>query len=142
MSEGQDSESPGFKVTVPLSGAAIDTLWCLFLHGPTWDGNVPSKQGRNELVDLKLAARCSGYQFLTREGVRLALENKLDRKKETTERRRRERVALLERVEEIFIPPKDGERVMGLAENQQARRPTVEDLQQILSRPEPEDGRV
>jgi hypothetical protein len=40
-----------------LSGAARDTLTCLCKHGPTYDGNVPSKSGRDELLQKKLAAK-------------------------------------------------------------------------------------
>ena len=32
-----------------LSSAAIDMLGQLYVNGPTWDGNVCSKQGRGEL---------------------------------------------------------------------------------------------
>ncbi len=56
-----------------MSSAAHDTLRCLFFHGPTWDGDVPSKSGRDELVDLKLADRMDGWQWLTREGVDFSL---------------------------------------------------------------------
>lgn len=57
-----------------LSSAAIDGLGQLFLFGPTWDGNVVSKSGRDELVVNGLAFRYEGWQSLTREGVKLALE--------------------------------------------------------------------
>jgi hypothetical protein len=40
-----------------LSGAAKDVLICLCKHGPTWDGDVPSKHGRDELVSKGLAVR-------------------------------------------------------------------------------------
>lgn len=83
-----------------LSGAAIDTLYSLFLHGPTWDGNVPSKLGRDELVELKLVERGEGYQWLTRAGVSLAILNKLDRKKDIRERKIREQLARLAGLEE------------------------------------------
>src|SRR5688572_10120614 len=86
MTMSEDRESPGFNVTVPLSGAAIEVLHCLFIHGPTWDGDVPSKSGRDELFDLKLIGRCEGYQFLTLPGVRLALANKIDRHKNAARR--------------------------------------------------------
>lgn len=42
------------KIIRSLSGAAIDTLRAL-QRGPQFDGDVPSKSGRNELVDLGLA---------------------------------------------------------------------------------------
>lgn len=64
-----------------LSGAAIDTFRTL-ARGPQFDGDVPSKAGRNELIDLGLARRdrkfvggqYDGCQMneLTEEGLRLA----------------------------------------------------------------------
>jgi hypothetical protein len=41
-----------------LSGAARETLICLCKHGPTWDGDIPSKTGRGELFDKGMASRC------------------------------------------------------------------------------------
>lgn len=65
-----------------LSGAAIDTLRAL-QRGPQFDGDVPSKCGRNELIDLGLARRdrqfsdgpYAGCQMneLTEEGARLVM---------------------------------------------------------------------
>lgn len=65
-----------------LSGAAIDTLRAL-QRGPRFDGDVPSKCGRNELIELGLARRDRkftdgpdrGCQMneLTEDGMRLAL---------------------------------------------------------------------
>lgn len=52
-----------------MSGWARETARCLFLHGPTLDGDVPSKGGRSELVRLGLADRMDGWNWLTREGV-------------------------------------------------------------------------
>ena len=59
------------NVTIPsgMSGAAKEVLWCLFLHGPTWDGDLPSKSGRNDLVEYKLADRGQGFQWVTRTGM-------------------------------------------------------------------------
>lgn len=47
-----------------LSGTAKDTLVCLCKHGPTWDGDVPSKSGRDELLSKGYAAKiCMGDQW-------------------------------------------------------------------------------
>lgn len=57
-----------------LSGAAKDTLVCLCRHGPTWDGDVPSKAGRDELIEKAMAAKIvlknneQGYQAATYKG--------------------------------------------------------------------------
>ena len=71
-----------------LTGAQIDTLWTLFFNGPTQDGDVPSKQGRDDLCDANLAFRYEGWQSLTKEGVAKAIELGLDRKKERIEQNR------------------------------------------------------
>jgi hypothetical protein len=76
-----------------LSGGAYDTLFCLFIHGPTMDGDVPSKCGRDELVSRKLAMRHEGHQTLTINGLRLALSLGMDRKKERRDREHRELLA-------------------------------------------------
>jgi hypothetical protein len=73
----------------PLSGGAEETLWCLFALGPTEDGNVPSKAGRDDLYDMGLIDRADGWQWLTRDGVMLCLGKDFDRRKEREQRERR-----------------------------------------------------
>ncbi len=73
----------------PLNGAESEVLWCLFAVGPTEDGNIPSKSGRDNLFDKDLIARADGWQWLTRAGVMLALGLGMDRKKEKWQRERR-----------------------------------------------------
>jgi hypothetical protein len=50
-----------------------DVLKQLWDTGPTWDGNVASKMGRNELVTRGWAIHANGHAFLTAEGVALAV---------------------------------------------------------------------
>lgn len=45
------SEAPNF------SGAEVDTLVALVEAGPLWDGDVPSKSGRDSLIEAGLAIR-------------------------------------------------------------------------------------
>jgi hypothetical protein len=57
-----------------MNGAAWDTLVALVEQGPLWDGNVPSKQGRDWLVREGLAAKIlvrgeDGYQAATYKGA-------------------------------------------------------------------------
>jgi hypothetical protein len=66
----------------PLSGAAREVMRCLFIHGPTWDGDIPSKNGRGELVGAGLAEHAFGFAWLTRDGIQVALDFRLDREKE------------------------------------------------------------
>lgn len=60
-------------MTKELSGAEIDTLIALIEHGPLWDGDVPSKRGRDDLIDRGLAVRIlvngsDGYTAATYRG--------------------------------------------------------------------------
>lgn len=117
--ECSESQSAGYNVTVPLSGAAIEVLGQLFIMGPTYDGDVASKSGRDELYGLKLIGRCEGYQFLTATGIRMALANQLDRKKQSRYRDERARLVKLDQIETIMWPSMaaQGESVaMGLCE--------------------------
>ena len=50
-----------------------EVLLQLFLDGPTWDGDIVSKQARNEVILMGLAERQEGYTQLTHEGLRHAL---------------------------------------------------------------------
>jgi hypothetical protein len=48
-----------FEAYAPLvgHGGALDSLIALVEQGPVWDGNVPSKSGRDMLIDHGLAVR-------------------------------------------------------------------------------------
>jgi hypothetical protein len=56
-----------------MTGAMIDTLIALVERGPLEDGDVPSKSGRNDLIDAGLAVRVvvngeDGYTAATYAG--------------------------------------------------------------------------
>lgn len=56
-----------------LSAGARETLRCLIYKGPTWDGDVPSKAGRDELLRKGLASKAvvkreQGYQVANYRG--------------------------------------------------------------------------
>jgi hypothetical protein len=123
--ETSSSESPGFNVTVSLAGNAVEVLEQLFFQGPTWDGNIISKSGRDDLFDLKLAGRVEGYSFLTAAGVRLALQNRVERKKEKRERQRGEWITRYHNMASIVNPEQCGQA-------QTIDRPTVEELERLL----------
>jgi hypothetical protein len=57
-----------------LSERAIEVVGQLFVYGPTWDGDLASKMGRDEIVDAGLAVRRDGWQWLTEDGVFAAIE--------------------------------------------------------------------
>jgi len=61
-------------VIMELSASAQEVLRQLFCAGPTWDGFVASKDGRNMLVKVGLAQRANGWTWLTEDGVMAALE--------------------------------------------------------------------
>lgn len=73
-----------------MSGGAREVLRCLFLQGPTWDGDIPSKAGRGDLVRLGYAQHAFGFAWLTRSGVEFAINSmEMDREKERWQNQRR-----------------------------------------------------
>ncbi|SFY18407.1 hypothetical protein SAMN04244548_02987 [Paracoccus pantotrophus] len=50
-----------------------EVLMQLFVQGPTWDGNLVSKEERNSLVEAGFAERWNGWNYLTQEGVEAAV---------------------------------------------------------------------
>lgn len=59
-----------------LSPAEFDTLAALVTNGPVWDGDLPSKAGRDTLIALGLAVKCvhrgrQGFQAATDLGWRV-----------------------------------------------------------------------
>lgn len=64
--------------TQTLMPSAVEALGQLFICGPVWDGDVVSKPGRSQLIQLGLAHRWEGWTTLTAEGLIAAVEWKLD----------------------------------------------------------------
>lgn len=62
------------KVFQNLTPAAREVLGQLFMSGPKWDGYVASKSGRDELYDKGLLDRGFGWQWLSRQGVEVAVK--------------------------------------------------------------------
>lgn len=50
-----------------------EVLMQLFVYGPTWDGNLISKEERDRLVDAGLVVRWNGWNQLTEEGLEAGL---------------------------------------------------------------------
>ena len=72
-----------------MSAGARDVMQCLFFHGATWDGDLPSKVGRGEIIHLGYAEQWNGWQWLTRKGIEFAINSMmLDRGKEKWQRER------------------------------------------------------
>ena len=57
-----------------LTGTEIELIHRLFFRGLTWDGNLPSMDGCTSLRDRGLAQYEFGFAWLTREGVRIAIQ--------------------------------------------------------------------
>lgn len=61
----------------------------LFLHGPTWDGDIVSKAGRAGLVKRGYVERENGWSQLSPAGFALAVRSGLGEAKERWENKRR-----------------------------------------------------
>lgn len=60
-----------------MSGGEVDTLLAAYKNGPLWDGDVPSKSGRDSLVRAGFLAKVvvkgeSGYNACTYKGADIA----------------------------------------------------------------------
>ena len=66
-----------------LDAAELDVLWCLFRNGAIWDGNIPSKSGRDRLIGRGLAFRENGWTTMTVDGFHAAIAAGMDAKKGT-----------------------------------------------------------
>lgn len=75
----------------PLDSNEREVFRQLFFHGPTWDGDLCSKSGRDGLVDRGLAVRREGWQTLTEAGFVAAVEADYGGQKEAWVNRRRSR---------------------------------------------------
>jgi hypothetical protein len=70
-----------------LTNAEYETFKCLFFHGPTWDGNVPSKMSRDILCRKGYVEHKFAYAWLTESGVEFAVKVlELDKLKDKWER--------------------------------------------------------
>ena len=69
-------------VVCTSSSAVRDTLECLFKHGPTWDGNIPSKSARDGLQRIGLVDHEFGFAWLTRDGVEVCINLGMGRRKQ------------------------------------------------------------
>jgi hypothetical protein len=82
--------SPNPLTPKPLTDFEREVMKCLFFHGPTWDGNIPSKSGRDSLCDRGFARHQYGFAWLTDEGVQIAIqEMRLDLAKDRWEQAKR-----------------------------------------------------
>lgn len=66
-----------------------EVLRCLFFHGPTFDGDIPSKVARSSLHDRGLVTRNNGWNNLSAYGFEVCMRHGLDAEKEKWVNRRR-----------------------------------------------------
>lgn len=79
-----------FDKIIGLSPAERDVMRCLFFHGPTEDGDIPSKAARGDLVKRGFAHHEFGFAWLTRDGIEFGIKILLlDQQKEKWQRDRR-----------------------------------------------------
>lgn len=78
-----------FSPKLKLRAGDREVLRQLFYKGPTWDGDLVSKIGRDGLVQEALAYRIDGWQTLTYDGFRYALFLGMGEDKEAWENQRR-----------------------------------------------------
>ena len=78
-----------YKNENSLSAAERDVFRQLFFHGPTWDGDVTSKTGRDGLLEKGLAVRYDGWQMLTEIAFRMAVSAGMGDAKEAWQNIRR-----------------------------------------------------
>lgn len=93
---------------IELKSNEREGLLQMFIYGPTYDGDLVSKSARDELVNLKLAERGSGYNWLTRAGIQAAIERKFDYEKR---KRQLKMKRLLAQHEERLEGEHDGQRI-------------------------------
>lgn len=54
-----------------------EVLMQLFVQGPTWDGDLVSKDDRNKLLEAGYSGKVNGWNFLTTAGINVAVVNGL-----------------------------------------------------------------
>lgn len=80
-------ESLSAKMT--LSNSELAVLEQLFFCGPTWDGDLISKEGRNDLVNRGMARRVDGWQSLSDFGFDVAVSSGYGNKKQSWQNSRK-----------------------------------------------------
>ncbi|WHZ33444.1 hypothetical protein [Sagittula sp. MA-2] len=75
-----------YRDVTAMPSGVHEALWQMFLSGPIWDGDLVCKTSRKWLVEQGYAGKSSGFNFLTAQGVDLAVSVGMDRKKEKLNR--------------------------------------------------------
>ena len=70
------------QIDLTMPSGVHEALWQMFKDGPIWDGNLVCKTSRKWLIDEGLAMRTMGWNFLTDEGVEMAVSLGMDQRKE------------------------------------------------------------
>lgn len=72
---------------VTMSDQAWVALAQLKRQEPVWDGDLVSKRGRTELIEMGFAHREDGFTYLTKDGRALVMRMSPDDWQGTSERR-------------------------------------------------------
>lgn len=71
-----------------------DVMWQLFRDGPTWDGDLVSKEARDHLERRGLVERGDGWNWLSDLGTRLAIGIGMGIRKDAAAQRARQALRL------------------------------------------------
>lgn len=71
-----------YNTTIKMPSGVHEALWQMFRDGPIWDGNLVDKEARRWLIQSGYAEQSSGFNFLTAQGVDMAVSVGMDRRKE------------------------------------------------------------
>ena len=71
-----------YQDMVKIPSGVHEALWQMFVGGPVHDGNLVCKTSRQWLKQQGYADQSSGFNFLTAQGVDLAVSLGMDRRKE------------------------------------------------------------
>jgi hypothetical protein len=63
-----------YTIFKSFGGFEKDVFNQLFVKGPTWDGNICSKNGRDSIISRELAVHYEGWTQLTKLGLALAID--------------------------------------------------------------------
>ncbi len=71
-----------YSATIKMPSGVHEALWQMFKDGPIFDGDLVDKEARKWLVQNRYAEQSSGFNFLTAQGVDMAVSVGMDRRKE------------------------------------------------------------
>lgn len=83
-----------------------EVLWQLFRDGPTWDGDIVSKQARDDLTATGYVCRYNGWQSLRKAGLIACVKLHYGDRKSVEENVRRRNTIDMDKAREIIVDGK------------------------------------